>query len=73
MRQSAKGKANVAGTRTVKLKSGARVSKSDAARRLASAIEGHMSDLELSEQEKNRRVARFSDRVASAVARSAKP
>ena len=72
MAQVAKSKARVAGGRQVKRKSGAGVSPSKAASKLASAIEDHMTDLGLSEDEKNERVARFTVRVNSALARRAK-
>ena len=44
-------------------------SKREAAAKLASMIEDHMTDLGLSEQEKNDRVARFSERVNTVIAR----
>jgi len=47
-------------------------SRNQAATKLASMIEEHMADLRLSEQEKNRRVARFSERVDLAIAKRAK-
>jgi hypothetical protein len=72
MAQVAKRKARVAAAGQVKRKSGASVANSDAASKLASAIEDHMTDLGLSEDEKNERVARFTVRVNSALARRAK-
>ena len=72
MASVAKGKSRVANSGMVKRKSGGRMSKSDAAGKLASAIEGHMSELGLSEEEKNERVSRFTDRVRSALAPRAK-
>jgi hypothetical protein len=47
-------------------------SKENAAGKLASMIEEHMSDLGLSEEEKNLRVARFAKRVDSAIENRAK-
>jgi hypothetical protein len=52
--------------------SGGKASKSRAARRAASAIERYLSELGLSEQEKNERVSRFADRVNALLARRAK-
>ncbi len=66
-----KRKTRVAEAGAVKRKSG-RTSKSDVARRLASAIESHMSELGLSERQKNDRVSRFADRVNDSLARRAK-
>ena len=47
-------------------------SKENAAGKLASMIEEHMSDLGLSEDEKNLRVARFAKRADLAIASHAK-
>lgn len=47
-------------------------SKENAASKLASMIEEHMSDLGLSEDEKNLRVARFAKRVDLAIESHAK-
>jgi uncharacterized protein YjiS (DUF1127 family) len=47
-------------------------SKKDVARQLASMIEQHMADIGLSEEEKNLRVAKFSEHVDQAVASRAK-
>ena len=47
--------------------SGDLASKENAASKLASMIEEHMSDLGLSEEEKNLRVARFAKRVDPAI------
>jgi hypothetical protein len=48
------------------------ISKENAAGKLASMIEEHMSGLGLSEKEKNRRVARFSERAEAAIESHAK-
>ncbi len=57
---------------TAKAKASTRVTKSERARKLASAIEGHMRDMGFTEREKNERVSRFVERVDSASARRAK-
>jgi hypothetical protein len=49
------------------------LSKKDAAKKLAAMIEEHMSDLGLSDEEKNTRVAKFSEHVDQALANRAKP
>jgi hypothetical protein len=48
------------------------LSKKSAAGQLASIIETHMQETGLSESEKKRRVAQFSDRVDAAIERHAK-
>jgi hypothetical protein len=50
----------------------AALSKKDAAKTLASMIEQQMADLRLPEEEKNRRVAKFGERVDRATASHAK-
>jgi hypothetical protein len=52
--------------------SGQVTSKQNAAGKLATMIEEHMSDLGLSEEEKNLRVARFAKRVDLAIESHAK-
>lgn len=52
---------------------GRSLSKKDAAKKLAALIEEHMSDLGLSEEEKNIRVAKFSEHVDQALANRAQP
>jgi len=47
-------------------------SKKDAAGKMASMIEAHMTDLQLSETEKDTRVARFGERVDRAIASRAR-
>jgi hypothetical protein len=49
------------------------LSKKDAAKKLAAMIEQHMSELGLSDKEKNIRVAKFSEHVDHAIASRAKP
>jgi hypothetical protein len=51
---------------------GAAASKENAAAKLASMIEDHMSNLGLSEEEKNLRVARFGKRVDATIENHAK-
>jgi hypothetical protein len=51
---------------------GQAISKENAAGKLASMIEEHMSNLGLSEDEKNLRVARFAKRADLAIANHAK-
>jgi hypothetical protein len=53
-------------------RSGEVTSKENAASKLASMIEEHMSDLGLSEEEKNLRVARFAKRADLAIESRAK-
>lgn len=49
-----------------------KLSKSDAARRIATLLDEHMTELGLSEKEKNKRVDRFGKRVDAAIRRHAK-
>jgi len=53
-------------------KRGAAASRENAAGKLASMIEQHMSDLGLSEEEKNLRVTRFGKRADLAIENHAK-
>ncbi len=53
-------------------KRGAAASRENAAGKLASMIEQHMSDLGISEEEKNLRVARFAKRANVAIENHAK-
>ena len=57
---------------TKRRKDSARLSRSEAAAKLASAIESHMSDMGFTEQGKDERVSSFAKRVTNAVARRAK-
>ena len=50
-----------------------RLSRAQAAAKIASLIEEHMTECGLSEKQKNERVAGFSQRVDKATARHAKP
>jgi hypothetical protein len=63
---------NAAAKRSPKLGAVGSTSKQQAAAKLASMLEEHMRDLGLSDEEKNLRVTRFSDRVDSAIERHAK-
>ena len=72
MAQVVKRKAAPGAMGATKRKAAGKLSKSDAARRLASAIENHMSELNLSDEEKNERVSRFAGRVNDAFARRAR-
>ena len=49
-----------------------KISRTDAARKIASVLERQMSEQGLSEKEKNSRVKQFATRVASAKRRRAK-
>jgi hypothetical protein len=73
MAQAEKRKAGlVEGRGSMKRKATGTKPHSDAARRLASAIESHMTDLCLAEHEKDERVSRFGERVDRAISRRAK-
>jgi hypothetical protein len=48
------------------------LSGKDAAKKLASMIAQHMTDLGLPEEKRNRRVAKFGERVSRAIASHAK-
>lgn len=49
-----------------------KLSRKDALRKMASIVEEHMSEMGLSDDQKNARVARFSKRVDRAIAARAK-
>jgi hypothetical protein len=72
MAQAARKKTGkMAGNRT-STRGAVSASKAGTASKLASMIEGHMTDLGLSEEEKNLRVARFGKRADAAIESHAK-
>jgi hypothetical protein len=71
MAQPARKKTTKMASRRASRRSAA-ASRENAAGKLASMIEEHMSDLHLSEEEKNLRVARFGKRVDLAIENHAK-
>jgi hypothetical protein len=72
MAQAARKKTGkVAGDRTSR-RSTVAASKANAASKLASMIEAHMTDIGLSDEEKNLRVARFGKRADAAIESHAK-
>ena len=73
MAQIARRKLKTAGTRLASQHATTRkLTKQKAAKALASLIEGHMSDQGFPEEDKNRRVASFAERVDRAIANRAK-
>jgi hypothetical protein len=72
MTQAARKKTGkMAGNRTSR-RAAVSASKENAASKLATMIEAHMTDLGLSEEEKNLRVARFAKRADAAIGSHAK-